>query len=124
MIIRKEKWVIKWDFSSLKDWKYRVSSVEEWRSKLQNDLYWGWYIPHILSSFDEKGIFITKEEIHEWLKEKLLSYRKKNKLTWSYKKYVWSTANLNKKEFVKFLWDVEKYIFREFEVVIPDHNFF
>jgi len=124
MIFEKKEWKIKWDFSKLKDWKYKTSSIEKWRTKLQNDLYWGWYIPHIKREFDEKWNFITEEEVHDWLKEKLLSYRKKNKLTWTYKKMVWSTKKLKRKGFMKFLKDIEYYMFRDFEIVIPDHNFF
>ena len=124
MIFEKKEGKIKWDFSKISDGKHKTSPIELWRTKLQNDLYWWWYIPHIKSAFEDKGEFITEEEIHEWLKEKLLSYRKKNKLTGTYKKYVWSTAELKKKWFMKFLKDVELYMFRDFEIVIPDHNFF
>jgi len=123
MYFEKKDWKIKWKFSELKDWKYKTVKLSEWRTNLQNNLYFWWYIPHIQEWLWELGHFVPNDKIHEDLKEILLQDKKLNELTWTYKKYVKSTANLNKKEFIKYLNDVEKYVFTAFHFSIPDHSF-
>lgn len=122
MFFRIEKWTIKGDFKSLKNWKYKSVKLDEWRSNLQNNLYWGWFIPHIKEWLAESWNFITENKIHEDLKEILLQDKRLNEITWTYKKYVKSTANLNKKEFKKYLDDIEKYVFDCFGFIIPSYE--
>lgn len=122
MFFQKIDWKLKWNFQSLSDWKYKVVELSEWRSNLQNSLYWWWYIPHIIEVFWERGIYIKSDELHENLKELLLQKRKLNKLTWTYKKYIKSTSDMTKKEFIQYLKDVENYMFQEHDITIPPHD--
>ena len=122
MFFQKIEWKLKWNFQSLSDWKYKAVRLSEWRSNLQNNLYWWWYIPSIKNWFWEKWFFITENEIHESLKEILLQEKKLNKITWTYRKYLKSTANMNKKEYTQFLKDVEYYMLEKHDITIPPHD--
>ena len=92
------------------------------RSIPQNDLYWGWYIPHLVKWFADLWIFTESETVHETLKDILLSKRKKNKITKKYRKVTLSTTDLNTKEFKKYLEDIEILAMDRWRIIIPPHD--
>jgi hypothetical protein len=67
---------------------------------------------------------MTKDDIHKHLKDKLLSFEEYDPLEKKNVVRVKSTTDLNKKEFIQFLNDIEKYMWSYHEYVIPLHNFF
>lgn len=123
MFFEIKEWKLKGNFTTLKSWKYKCTKLSEWRSNLQNNLYWWWYIPHIQKWLEDLWYKLTSNKIHEDLKEILLQDKKLNEITWTYKKYVKSTADLNKKEFMSYLWDIENYVYETFKFSIPPHDF-
>ena len=89
------------------------------RSNNQNSLYWA-YITDLKQTFEEKGIFITVDDLHEWLKTKLIKWTyKKNSITWQRILKRKSTTKLNKKEFSSYMKDIELYLIQEFEISVP-----
>jgi len=103
----------------VKDWTYKY--IEAWSSRTlaQNRLYFA-YLADLKDAFNEKGIFITINELHEGLSQKLLKWHyNKNKVTWKRTITRKSTKDLSKKAFSKYIEDIEKYIYREFEITIP-----
>jgi len=100
----------------LKDWVYKYQN--QTRSLNQNALYHK-YIADIKKAFDDKGIFITTDDLHEGLKQKLLPNKyKKNPLTLKRTVIQKSTAKLNKKEFSEYIKDIEKYLIQEFDIYV------
>ena len=109
---------IKW-LESKPDWIYKVQEHKETRSQAQNRLYWMW-LHDLVKCFDEKGIFITTDDLHEWLREKLIeAYPHKNTFTWELKMKRKSTTQLTKKEFNEYIDKVEKYLWQVFEIAHP-----
>ncbi len=105
---------------SLKDGSIvKAQEIKETRSQRQNRLYHKW-LNDIGKCFEEKGIFITHDELHEWLRDKLIPWSyERNKLTSRRIHKKKSTTQLSKKEFSKYISDCEKYLWREFEIVYP-----
>ena len=100
----------------LKDWIYKFKA--ENRSLEQNRLYHK-YLADIKAEFDEQGIYISTDDLHEWLKQKLLSTKyKKNPLTWKRLIVQKSTAKLNTKEFSEYIKDIEKYLMQQFNISV------
>lgn len=102
--------------SPLQDWTYKL--VKNTRSLNQNRLY-HWYLADIKQGFDDKWIFITTDDLHEWLKQKLLWNKYKiNPLTKKRTVLQKSTAKLSTKEFSEYIKDIEKYLIQEFEIYV------
>lgn len=100
----------------LKSWTYKL--IKETRSNAQNRLY-HWYLADIKQAFDDKWIFITQIDLHEWLKQKLLWNKYKiNPLTKKRTVLQKSTAKLSTKEFSEYIKDIEKYLVQEFEIYV------
>ena len=51
---------------------FELKEVKQTRSILQNRLYFG-YLDNIKKAFEEIWIFITVDDLHDWLKTKLLN---------------------------------------------------
>jgi len=97
----------------------RLEEIKQTRSQWQNRLYWA-YISDLTKCFDEKGIFITQDDLHEWLRQKLIKWRyKTNPITWNRMIIRKSTAKLNKKEFSTYIKDIEKYMIQTYEIACP-----
>lgn len=97
----------------------KLEEIKETRSEAQNRLYhkWIWDLTWV---FADKWIFITPDDLHEWLRDKLIQWwYKKSPLTWRRITKQKTTTNLNKKEFSKYLEDCEKYLWQTFEVSHP-----
>ena len=102
-----------------KDWIFKCEEIKETRSQNQNRMYWKW-LNNLVKCFDDKGIFITSEDLHDWLRDKLIEWKhKKNTFTWELKIVRKTTTQLNKKEFSKYIQDIEKYLWQTFEVAYP-----
>lgn len=100
------------------DMFFEISELRGNRSNEQNRLYWQW-LTDLCWCFDEKGVFITPEELHEWLKAKLIPGNyKRNPLGVRVHEQK-TTTKLNKKDFSKYIKDIEKYLWREFEITHP-----
>ena len=97
---------------------FELKEYKQTRTQLQNNLYWG-YLLLITKAFEDKGIFITSEDLHEWLREKLIKWKyKRNVFTWKRKLHRKSTTELNKQEFSEYLKDIDKYLWQTFEISV------
>lgn len=95
-----------------------LTEVRDTRSIAQLRLYRQW-LTDLCWCFSEKGIFITPEELHEWLKAKLIPGNyKRNPLGVRVHEQK-TTTKLNKKEFSKYIEDIIKYLWREYEISYP-----
>ena len=110
--------IINWQIQDkewLKDWYYR--RLWDIRTNKQNRLYFS-YLKDLVKCFDEKWIFITKQDLHEWLKNKLIQWIEDiNILTWEKIIIRKTTTELTRKEFIQYIKDIEKYCFESFEIV-------
>ncbi len=97
----------------------KITEIRENRSQRQNRLYHQW-LKDIQVCFEEQGIFITHDELHEWLRDKLIPWSYEiNPLTSRTIHKKKSTTQLNKKEFSKYIHDCEKYLIDRFEISYP-----
>lgn len=104
--------IVQWN---IKDGTYSVTERKNKRTLPQNRLYFWYFLKAIVLLFKDLWIVISSEELHEELKEKFLSKRIKSKLTWRYKKRVFSTTWLSTKEFKEYMektneWLVDKWL--------------
>lgn len=110
---------IVWWLPKVDNWKYELKEKSETRSQAQNRLYHKW-ITDLVSVFDNKGIFITHDDLHEWLRDKLIKWTYEiNPITKRRLVVRKSTAELKKEEFSQYLKDVENYLWQTFEVSHP-----
>jgi len=118
MIDRKENLQSEWDKIDPSQ-IIKLEEVKETRSKAQNRLYHKW-IWDLTKVFADKWIFITPDDLHEWLRDKLIKgWYKKNQITWRRITIEKSTTKLKKWEFSKYLKDIENYLWQTFEVSYP-----
>ena len=97
----------------------KLEEIKENRTQAQNRLYWS-YISDLTSCFYDKWIIISKDDLHEWLRQKFIDWKYKiNKITWKRMILRKSTTKLNKKEFSDYIDKIEKYIFQTYEIVCP-----
>ena len=95
---------------------FEVKQIKETRSSKQNALYFK-YLTDLVWEFDKKWIFITVDDLHEGLREKLIKWKyHKNLFTWKRKLHRKSTTELNKSDFSNYIKDVEKYLWQNFEI--------
>lgn len=100
----------------LDDTLIKLEEVSQTRSSAQNRLYHA-YISDLTKCFSEQGIFISHDDLHEWLRQKLIKWSyKTNPITWIRMVIRKSTAKLNKKEFSTYIKDIEKYIYQTYEI--------
>lgn len=98
---------------------FEIKEFKENRTQRQNRLYWKW-INDLVWCFDEKWIFTTSEDLHEWLKVKLIKWKYVlNSFTNKRELKRKSTTDLNKKEFSQYIKDIEKYLWQTFEITHP-----
>ena len=70
--------------------------------------------------FDDKWVFITPEDLHEWMRDKLIKGTYEiNQITWRRLVRRKSTSKLKRKEFSVYLQDIEKYLWQTYEVSHP-----
>ena len=98
---------------------FELDEFKPTRTKLQNNLYWS-YITDIKQAFEDKWVFITIDDLHEWFKTKFIKWSyKNNSITWQRITQRKSTTELNKKEFSRFIKDIELYLFQTYEISVP-----
>ena len=98
---------------------FEIDELKETRSQAQNRLLWKWYCDITKALFTEKWAFITTQDLHDWLKEKLIPTKYKyNKFTKKRYKIEKSTAKLSKKQFNEYLKEIDKYLWQYFEIVV------
>ncbi len=98
---------------------FKIDQYFETRTMSQNRLYHQ-YIEDLVWCFEEKGIFITHDDLHEWLRDKLIKWSYEiNPVTWKRLVKRKSTTELNKKEFSQYLKDIENYLWQTFEITQP-----
>ena len=98
---------------------FKLDEFKPTRTKLQNNLYWS-YITDIKQAFEDKWVFITIDDLHEWFKTKFIKWSyKNNSITWQRITQRKSTTELNKKEFSRFIKDIELYLFQTYEISVP-----
>jgi len=97
----------------------KLEEIKENRSQAQNRLYHKW-LSDLNWELDNKWIFITTNDLHEGLRDKLIKWTyKTNTLTWRRLVERKSTTKLTKKEFSQYLKDIEKYLRQTFEITHP-----
>ena len=98
---------------------FKLDEFKPTRTKLQNNLYWA-YITDIKQAFEDKWVFITIDDLHEWFKTKFIKWSyKNNSITWQRITQRKSTTELNKKEFSRFIKDIELYLIQTFDISVP-----
>ena len=98
--------------------KFEIKQFKENRTLRQNRLYHQrlWFI---VKAFDNKWIFITSEDLHEWLRDKLIKGKyQRNVFTGKRKLHRKSTTELNKKDFSEYLSNIDKYLWQNFEISV------
>lgn len=105
-----------WDFRNLKDWMYTFKELWNTRTIRQNALY-HLHISNLCKVFADKWIFITNEELHIWLRDKLIKWTYEiNRITWKRIVKRKSTTQLSKAEFSQYLKDIEFYLRQTYEI--------
>lgn len=98
---------------------FELKEFKATRTNLQNNLYWS-YITDIKQAFEDKWVFITIDDLHEWFKTKFIKWSyKNNSITWQRITQRKSTTELNKKEFSRFIKDIELYLIQTYEISVP-----
>lgn len=98
---------------------FSLKAIKETRSQMQNRLYWKW-LWDIVWVFEERWEIFPVEHLHEFLRDTLIKWKyKRNVFTGKRKLHRKSTTELNKKEFSKYIQDVERYLWQQFEVSHP-----
>ena len=116
MFFEIKDWKLIWNFKNLSNWIYEYKELWNNRTTKQNALYFQ-YLSDIVKCFAEKWIFITHEELHEGLRDKLIKWTYEiNKITKRRITKRKSTTKLSKKEFNKYIEDIERYLRQEHEI--------
>lgn len=98
---------------------FKCDQYLETRTMAQNRLYHQW-IEDLVWCFADKWIFITHDDLHEWLRDKLIKGNYEiNAVTGKRVIKRKTTTQLNKKEFSQYLKDIEKYLWQTFEITYP-----
>ena len=98
---------------------FKLDEFKPTRTNLQNNLYLS-YITDIKQAFEDKWVFITIDDLHEWFKTKFIKWSyKNNSITWQRITQRKSTTELNKKEFSRFIKDIELYLIQTFDISVP-----
>ena len=98
---------------------FKLDEFKPTRTNLQNNLYCA-YITDIKQAFEDKWVFITIDDLHEWFKTKFIKWSyKNNSITWQRITQRKSTTELNKKEFSRFIKDIELYLIQTFDISVP-----
>ena len=98
---------------------FELKEFKATRTNLQNNLYWS-YITDIKQAFEDKWVFITIDDLHEWFKTKFIKWSyKNNSITWQRITQRKSTTELNKKEFSRFIKDIELYLIQTYDISVP-----
>jgi hypothetical protein len=103
----------------LKQWSVSVSLIKSKRSIDQNSLYWLW----LAAIESETGN--SKEDLHEYFKDKYLGYKVNNVFDSEVKTRI-STTKINTKEFTDYLEKIHLFVLEEIGVNLPypDDRFF
>jgi hypothetical protein len=96
-----------------------IEKTKQSRSLAQNRYYWGVIIPMLSSEF---GYF--KDEMHELLRRKFLSYTKANPYTGEAEMFARSTTKLNTADMEIYLESIRAWALSEFAVYLPLPNEF
>ena len=98
---------------------FELKEFKATRTNLQNNLYWS-YITDIKQAFEDKGVFITIDDLHEGFKVKFIKWSyKNNSITGQRITQRKSTTELNKKEFSRFIKDIELYLIQTYDISVP-----
>lgn len=104
-----------------KDGRYLVEiSGADKRSNQQNRYYFGLVVPLIQKGLYEKGLDVSKEEAHEFLKARLNFTELVNEDTGEFERIPMSTTRLNKEGFSDYIQKIQRFAAEWFEIVIPD----
>lgn len=99
-----------------------IKEYKPTRSNEQNRLYWA-YITDLKQEFENNWIFITIDELHDWFKTMFIKWiYEKNSITWQRITKRKSTTELNKKEFSRYMKDIELYLIQTYNIAVPFRN--
>lgn len=96
-----------------------VDKPKQSRTLAQNKYYWGVIVPMLSSEF---GYF--KDEMHELLRRKFLSYTKENPYTGEAEMFARSTTKLSTADMEIYLESIRAWALSEFAVYLPLPNEF
>lgn len=94
-----------------------IERVKQSRSVAQNKYYWGVIVPMLASEF---GYF--KDEMHDLLRRKFLSYTKTNPTSGDAELFAMSTTKLSTAEMEVYLENIRTWALSEFSVYLPLPN--
>lgn len=96
-----------------------VEKARQSRSLAQNKYYWGVIVPMLASEF---GYY--KDEMHEVLRRKFISYTKENPFTGETEMFARSTTKLNTIDMEIYLECIRAWALSEFSIYLPLPNEF
>ena len=96
----------------------QIKTYRKSRSVNQNAYYWGIVIRYL--TYECSGY--TKDEIHQILAERFLSYEKSDTKTGEIRKFVKSTTELNTLEFEEYLDKIRLLAIDMYDCIIPLPN--
>ena len=94
-----------------------IERTKQTRSLAQNKYYWGVIVPMLASEF---GYF--RDEMHDVLRRKFLTYTKQNPLTGELEMFARSTTKLNTAEMESYLEAIRTWALSEFSLYLPLPN--
>ena len=94
-----------------------IEKFRDGRSTNQNRYYWGIIVNGLASEF---GYF--RDEIHQLLRQKFLSYTRENPKTGTTEHFVRSTTDLTTDEMEEYLESIRVWALSEFSVYLPLPN--
>jgi hypothetical protein len=94
-----------------------IEKFRDGRSTNQNRYYWGIIVNGLASEF---GYF--RDEIHQLLRQKFLSYTRENPKTGTTEHFVRSTTDLTTEEMEEYLESIRVWALSEFSVYLPLPN--
>lgn len=105
-----------------KEIEVSVDKKRNTRSVSQNSYLWGVVIPVVQDGLKGMGMKATKEETHELLKMKFLQKELVNELTGEIMRYVGSTTELSKSEFMDYISEIQQFCSEFLNVYLPSPN--
>lgn len=101
-----------------------IETVDDTRSSQQNRYWWGFIVKPVQDKFYEQGTYMTKEEVHNFLKQKSPVTCKEVVIheTGEVMYYIRSSADLSIPEFNQLVKDIHIWCAENMDLVLKDPN--